>query len=68
MWRNKSSKLEEQVTQLNQQISESHVEKVNAQRFAAAERQVEVENARLRDELHRLRSEMLELTETKVSF
>ncbi|KAA0195007.1 Coiled-coil domain-containing protein C6orf97 [Fasciolopsis buskii] len=68
MWRNKSSKLEEQVTQLNQQISESHVEKVNAQRFAAAERQVEVENARLRDELHRLRSEMLELTETKTQF
>ncbi|VDP27214.1 unnamed protein product [Echinostoma caproni] len=52
---------------MNQREVEAQAEKANAQKAAAGERRAEVENGRLRDEVNRLRAELLELNDSKVS-
>ncbi|CAH8556669.1 unnamed protein product [Dicrocoelium dendriticum] len=65
MWRAKTTKLEQQVLNLSQLESEMQAEKENMKRATAAKRRVELENGQLRDEVHHLRADLLDLTDSK---
>ncbi|KAA3680554.1 uncharacterized protein DEA37_0010478 [Paragonimus westermani] len=68
LWRDKAATLEAQLTEWGRIRENAEQERTNAERAIARERKTEVDNARLCDELTRLRAELLDLNDSKIRY
>ncbi|KAF8568114.1 Coiled-coil domain-containing protein [Paragonimus westermani] len=66
LWRDKAATLEAQLTEWSRIRENAEHERKNAERAIARERKIEADNARLCDELTRLRAELLDLNDSKI--
>ncbi|KAF5401494.1 hypothetical protein PHET_05077 [Paragonimus heterotremus] len=66
LWRDKAATLEAQLNEWSRIRENAEQERTNAERAIARERKTEAENARLCDELTRLRAELLDLNDSKI--
>ncbi|TGZ68287.1 hypothetical protein CRM22_004335 [Opisthorchis felineus] len=65
MWRDKAAKLESKLQTVSEAEAALEVERENTERAIAKGRRKESENAKLRDELNRLRADLLDLSDAK---
>ncbi|CAH8458463.1 unnamed protein product [Schistosoma curassoni] len=67
LWKEKASKLEDQLSGINETEMKAHANKIAAEKSAINARRSELEVSRLKDELTRLKAELLDFSDAKIS-
>ncbi|CAH8453539.1 unnamed protein product [Schistosoma turkestanicum] len=67
LWKEKASKLENQLSDMSETEMKAHANKIAAEKSAINARRSELEASRLKDELTRLKAELLDFSDAKIA-